>query len=112
MKMDQVLDCFDYDDYEKVRSITYNFTNRRRHADTWPNLKREMRSRFVPTSYAQDLYKKLRSHSSLQSVSALGILMAIAKDSSVAIPRIYTIVTSSVGRDYIQVDFRFSINNR
>ncbi|RDX96663.1 hypothetical protein CR513_20636, partial [Mucuna pruriens] len=28
---------------------------RRRHADTWPNLKREMRSRFVHASYVQDL---------------------------------------------------------
>ncbi|RDY05077.1 Serine carboxypeptidase II-2, partial [Mucuna pruriens] len=48
----------------------------------------------------------------LQSVSALGVLMAIAKGLSVATPRIYTIATSSVGRDYVQADFRFSFNNR
>ncbi|RDX88002.1 hypothetical protein CR513_30462, partial [Mucuna pruriens] len=38
-------------------------------------------------------------HSSSQSISALGILMAIAKGSSIAIPRNYAIATSSVGRD-------------
>ncbi|RDY10473.1 hypothetical protein CR513_05003, partial [Mucuna pruriens] len=35
-----------------------------------------------------------------RSVSALEVLMAIAKGLSIAIPRIYTIATSSVGRDY------------
>ncbi|RDX68286.1 hypothetical protein CR513_52747, partial [Mucuna pruriens] len=48
----------------------------------------------------------------LQFVSALVILMAIAKGLSAATPRIYTIATSSVGRDYVQADFRFSFNNR
>ncbi|RDY14632.1 hypothetical protein CR513_00284, partial [Mucuna pruriens] len=38
-------------------------------------------------------------HSSSQSISALGILMTIAKGSSIAIPRNYAIATSSVGRD-------------
>ncbi|RDX94463.1 hypothetical protein CR513_23159, partial [Mucuna pruriens] len=38
-------------------------------------------------------------HSSSQSISALGSLMTIAKGSSIAIPRIYAIATSSVGRD-------------
>ncbi|RDX96853.1 hypothetical protein CR513_20444, partial [Mucuna pruriens] len=38
-------------------------------------------------------------HSSSQSISALGILMAIAKGSSIAMPRDYAIATSSVGRD-------------
>ncbi|RDX96492.1 hypothetical protein CR513_20840, partial [Mucuna pruriens] len=36
---------------------------------------------------------------SSQSISVLGILMTIAKDSSIAIPRNCAIVTSSVGRD-------------
>ncbi|RDX80665.1 hypothetical protein CR513_38758, partial [Mucuna pruriens] len=35
----------------------------------------------------------------LQSSSASSVLMAIAKGSSLTIPRIYTIATSSVGRD-------------
>ncbi|RDY14083.1 hypothetical protein CR513_00903, partial [Mucuna pruriens] len=48
----------------------------------------------------------------LQSVSALGVLMAIAKGLSVATPRIYRIATSSIGRDYVQANFRFSLNNR
>ncbi|RDX82268.1 hypothetical protein CR513_36962, partial [Mucuna pruriens] len=38
-------------------------------------------------------------HSSSQSISALGSLMAIAKGSSIAISRNYAIATSSVGRD-------------
>ncbi|RDX93227.1 hypothetical protein CR513_24540, partial [Mucuna pruriens] len=38
-------------------------------------------------------------HSSSQSISALGSLMTIAKYSSIAIPRIYAIATSSVDRD-------------
>ncbi|RDX88855.1 hypothetical protein CR513_29488, partial [Mucuna pruriens] len=38
-------------------------------------------------------------HSSSQSISALGSLMAIAKGSSIVIPRIYAIATSSVDRD-------------
>ncbi|RDY10589.1 hypothetical protein CR513_04861, partial [Mucuna pruriens] len=33
---------------------------RRRHADTWPNLKREMRLRFLLASYVRDLYKRLQ----------------------------------------------------
>ncbi|RDY03508.1 hypothetical protein CR513_12913, partial [Mucuna pruriens] len=28
----------------------------KRHVETWPNLMRKMRLRFVPTSYARDLY--------------------------------------------------------
>ncbi|RDY14151.1 hypothetical protein CR513_00817, partial [Mucuna pruriens] len=38
-------------------------------------------------------------HSSSQSISTLGSLMAIAKGSSIATPRNYTIATSSVGKD-------------
>ncbi|RDX74823.1 hypothetical protein CR513_45382, partial [Mucuna pruriens] len=38
-------------------------------------------------------------HSRSQSISASGILMTIAKGSSIAIPRNYAIATSSVGRD-------------
>ncbi|RDY11584.1 hypothetical protein CR513_03734, partial [Mucuna pruriens] len=31
-----------------------------RHVDTWANLKRELRSRFISTSYTRDLYNKLQ----------------------------------------------------
>ncbi|RDY02370.1 hypothetical protein CR513_14181, partial [Mucuna pruriens] len=58
-----------------VRMITYEFTGYalvwwnqlyreinegRRHADTWVDLKRKLRSRFVPALYARDLYNKLQ----------------------------------------------------
>ncbi|RDY03569.1 hypothetical protein CR513_12835, partial [Mucuna pruriens] len=67
MKVDQVLACFDYDDYEKVIMVTYEFTKyaleiregRRRHSDTWTNLRHELRLRFIPASYVRDLYNKL-----------------------------------------------------
>ncbi|RDX92594.1 hypothetical protein CR513_25253, partial [Mucuna pruriens] len=71
MKVDQVLSCFDYLDYEKVRMVTYEFTGyalfcrethegRRRHVDTWVDLKKDMRTRFILASYARDLYNKLQ----------------------------------------------------
>ncbi|RDX78753.1 hypothetical protein CR513_40921, partial [Mucuna pruriens] len=53
----------------KVRMVTYEFNgyalvevreSKRRHIDTWLDLRRKMRTRFVPTSYAQDLYNKLQ----------------------------------------------------
>ncbi|RDY11949.1 hypothetical protein CR513_03318, partial [Mucuna pruriens] len=75
MNMDQVLECFDYDDYEKVRMVTHEFTRyalvwwnqfyrevregKRRHAHTWVDLRRELRSKFVLASYTKDLYNKL-----------------------------------------------------
>ncbi|RDX58180.1 hypothetical protein CR513_62521, partial [Mucuna pruriens] len=76
MKVDEVLDCFDYDDYEKVKMVTYEFIcyalvwwnqfskeireDQRRHVDTLLDLMRKIRwSRFVPTSYAWNLYNKL-----------------------------------------------------
>ncbi|RDX65051.1 hypothetical protein CR513_56325, partial [Mucuna pruriens] len=34
---------------------------RRRHVDTWVDLRRELRSRFVPAFYAKDLYNKLQN---------------------------------------------------
>ncbi|RDX96619.1 hypothetical protein CR513_20696, partial [Mucuna pruriens] len=56
--------------------ITYEFTGyalvwwnqfcreiregRKRHVDTWPNLKKEIRTRFVPALYKRDLYNKLQ----------------------------------------------------
>ncbi|RDY14486.1 hypothetical protein CR513_00443, partial [Mucuna pruriens] len=60
---DQVLSCFDYLDYEKVRMVTYEFRSyalrdkegRRRHSDTWSDLKRELRLSSIPTLYARDL---------------------------------------------------------
>ncbi|RDX81920.1 hypothetical protein CR513_37356, partial [Mucuna pruriens] len=74
-RLNQVLECFNYDDYVKVRMVTYEFSGyglvwwnqyireirdgRRRHIDTWLDLKREMRTRSMPTSYARDLYNKL-----------------------------------------------------
>ncbi|RDX88853.1 hypothetical protein CR513_29486, partial [Mucuna pruriens] len=60
MKVDQVLACFDYLDPKKVKMVTYEFTGRRRHADTSANLKRELRSHFVLASYAKDLYNRLQ----------------------------------------------------
>ncbi|RDX86175.1 hypothetical protein CR513_32521, partial [Mucuna pruriens] len=75
MKVDQVLKCFNYDDYVKVRMVTYKFSiytlvwwnqyikevrkDRIRHIDTWLDLRRETRTRFVPASYSRDLYNKL-----------------------------------------------------
>ncbi|RDY13391.1 hypothetical protein CR513_01698, partial [Mucuna pruriens] len=60
MKVDQVLACFNYLDYEKVRMVTYEFIEeRKRHADTWADLKRELGSCFVPASYTRNLYNKL-----------------------------------------------------
>ncbi|RDY01271.1 hypothetical protein CR513_15424, partial [Mucuna pruriens] len=66
MKVDQMLSCFDYIEYKKVRMVTYEFTGyalfskeiregRRRHVDKLANLKGEMRTRFIPISYARDL---------------------------------------------------------
>ncbi|RDX94571.1 hypothetical protein CR513_23031, partial [Mucuna pruriens] len=60
IKVDQVLACFDYLDYEKVKMVTYEFIGRKRNADTWADLKMGLRSRFVPTSYARDLYNRLQ----------------------------------------------------
>ncbi|RDX95720.1 hypothetical protein CR513_21721, partial [Mucuna pruriens] len=69
MKVDQVLKCFNYNDYMKVRMVTYKFSKYalvwwnqyiKEHIDTWLDLRREMRTRFVPTSYARDLYSKLQ----------------------------------------------------
>ncbi|RDX72373.1 hypothetical protein CR513_48158, partial [Mucuna pruriens] len=72
MRVDQVLECFNYDDYvkdfpTKVRMVTCEFSGyalvwwnqyirdvrdgRRRYIDVWLDLKREMRTRFVLASY-------------------------------------------------------------
>ncbi|RDX76401.1 hypothetical protein CR513_43604, partial [Mucuna pruriens] len=56
MKVDQMLSCFDYHDYEK-REIREGM---KRYAYTWVDLKCELRSRFVSTTYARDLYNKLQ----------------------------------------------------
>ncbi|RDX90682.1 hypothetical protein CR513_27423, partial [Mucuna pruriens] len=69
--VDQVLECFDYYEITKVGLITYEFggyslvwwnqyirevsDGRRRHIDTWQDLRRKLRDRFVPTSYARDM---------------------------------------------------------
>ncbi|RDX79186.1 hypothetical protein CR513_40418, partial [Mucuna pruriens] len=55
----QVLACFDYDDYEEVTMVTEIREGRKRHVDTWVNLKQELKLRFVSVSYAKDLYNKL-----------------------------------------------------
>ncbi|RDX71355.1 hypothetical protein CR513_49312, partial [Mucuna pruriens] len=61
--VDQVLACFNYDDYEKVKMVTYEFT---RYVLVWWNqfckadLICELRTKFVPKSYARDLYNKLQ----------------------------------------------------
>ncbi|RDX96382.1 putative serine/threonine-protein kinase, partial [Mucuna pruriens] len=65
MKVDQVFACFNYNDYEKVRMITYEFAD---YVLVWWNQfcrgmlthEREMRSRFVATSYVRNLYNKLK----------------------------------------------------
>ncbi|RDX60358.1 hypothetical protein CR513_61504, partial [Mucuna pruriens] len=74
MKVDQLLTCFVYLNYKKVRMVTYEFIGyapvwwnqffgeikegRRRHVDTWVDLMGKLRSRYVPTSYARDLYNR------------------------------------------------------
>ncbi|RDY08355.1 hypothetical protein CR513_07445, partial [Mucuna pruriens] len=71
MNVDQVLTYFDYHDYKKVRMVIYEFTTyallcreikegRRKHKDTWVDLKCELRSRFILASYTSDLYNKLQ----------------------------------------------------
>ncbi|RDX71334.1 hypothetical protein CR513_49333, partial [Mucuna pruriens] len=66
MKVDQVLVCFDYDDYKKVKMVTYKFTRyvlvwwsqfcmeiregRMKHADMWADL----------SILCKDLYNKLQ----------------------------------------------------
>ncbi|RDX92934.1 hypothetical protein CR513_24868, partial [Mucuna pruriens] len=63
MKVDQVLECFNYNDCEKVKMDQFSKEIRedqRRHVDTLLDLMRKIRwSRFVPTSYAWNLYNKL-----------------------------------------------------
>ncbi|RDY11052.1 hypothetical protein CR513_04337, partial [Mucuna pruriens] len=59
MKIDQVLECVNYDDYVKVRMVIYEFSG---YALVWSNQysrEREMRSRFVLSSYARDLCNRL-----------------------------------------------------
>ncbi|RDY00271.1 hypothetical protein CR513_16559, partial [Mucuna pruriens] len=76
----------------------------------WPSHSRQKLSRYDLGGDLSDLVSAnsispspvLFPHSSSQSISALGVLMAIAKGSSNVIPRIYTIATSSIGRDYVQ----------
>ncbi|RDY00587.1 hypothetical protein CR513_16224, partial [Mucuna pruriens] len=63
MKVDQVRMVFyEFNGYALVWWKQYSIEvrkGRRRHIDTWLDLKREMRTRFMPASYARDLYKKL-----------------------------------------------------
>ncbi|RDX61668.1 hypothetical protein CR513_60085, partial [Mucuna pruriens] len=62
MKLDQVLTCFDYLDYEKVRmSSETSYIGKLLNGGGGTNdLKIELRSRFVLASYARDIYKRLQ----------------------------------------------------
>ncbi|RDX89160.1 hypothetical protein CR513_29153, partial [Mucuna pruriens] len=65
----QVLTSFDYLVYEKVWMVAYEFIRyaleikeeRRRHVDTWSDLNRDLRSRFVPTFYGFKSMKEYHS---------------------------------------------------
>ncbi|RDX89647.1 hypothetical protein CR513_28601, partial [Mucuna pruriens] len=50
LKVDKVLSCFDYFDYEKVKKITYEFIS----------YALELKSRFVLASYTRDLYNRVQ----------------------------------------------------
>ncbi|RDX88091.1 hypothetical protein CR513_30345, partial [Mucuna pruriens] len=87
MKVDQVLSGFNYIESKKVRMVTYEFIGeicegRRRHVDTWENLKREMRTRFVPVSYTRGLYNKIQ-----QMYYAFKSIEEYHKDMKVALSR-------------------------
>ncbi|RDX70621.1 hypothetical protein CR513_50124, partial [Mucuna pruriens] len=74
MNVDQVLGCFNYDELVKVRMVIYNGyalvwwnqyirkvrDSRRRHINTWLDLRLELTVGFGPASYAKDLYNKLK----------------------------------------------------
>ncbi|RDY04628.1 hypothetical protein CR513_11654, partial [Mucuna pruriens] len=62
MKVDQVLEYFNNDDYVKVMMVTYEFSGyalKKTYTDTWFDLRKEMRTRFVPASYTWGLYNNL-----------------------------------------------------
>ncbi|KAJ0963098.1 hypothetical protein J5N97_028220 [Dioscorea zingiberensis] len=75
-KMELVFDCHNYSEMKKVKLAAIEFTdyaivwwdqlcvNRRRSGDlpieTWDDMKRVMRRRFVPSHYYRDLYLKLQ----------------------------------------------------
>ncbi|RDX75166.1 hypothetical protein CR513_44988, partial [Mucuna pruriens] len=72
MKVDQILECFnndDYDGYYEFSGYALVWWNqyirevrdgRRRHIYTWLDLRKELRTRFEPASYAWDLYNKMK----------------------------------------------------
>ena len=76
-KIELVFDCHSYSELKKVKLAVIEFTdyaivwwdqlciNRRRNGDrpieTWGEMKRVMRRRFVPSHYYRDLYLKLQS---------------------------------------------------
>ncbi|XP_068653867.1 uncharacterized protein [Aristolochia californica] len=75
--MELVSNCHNYSDLKKVKLVAIEFTdyaivwwdqldiNRRRNGecpiDSWDEMKRVMRRRFVPSHYYRDLYRKLQS---------------------------------------------------
>ncbi|PKI39694.1 hypothetical protein CRG98_039907 [Punica granatum] len=76
-KMEFVFDCYSYSELKKVKLAAIEFSdyaivwwdqlviNRRRNReppkDTWEEMKRVMRKRFVPNYYYRELYNKLQS---------------------------------------------------
>ncbi|RDX98504.1 hypothetical protein CR513_18562, partial [Mucuna pruriens] len=69
-----------------------------RDLSSWSRLSADRRNGVGLTLF-QYLESMQFPHSSSQSISALRILMTIAKGSSIVIPRNYAIATSSVGKD-------------
>ncbi|PKI58547.1 hypothetical protein CRG98_021059 [Punica granatum] len=76
-KVEFVFDCYSYSELKKVKLAAIEFSdyaivwwdqlmiNRRRNReppiDTWEEMKRVMRKRFVPSYYYRELYNKLQS---------------------------------------------------
>ncbi|RDX77719.1 hypothetical protein CR513_42113, partial [Mucuna pruriens] len=56
----KVLACFDYLNSKKVKMVTYEFIGKKRHANTWVDLKRELRLNFVPASHTKNLKNMLQ----------------------------------------------------
>ena len=75
-KVERVFDCHNYSEAKKLKLVVLEFTNyaavwwdqlrnKRRldgepEIDTWSELKRIMRRRFVPSHYYRDLHNKLQ----------------------------------------------------
>ncbi|RDY12097.1 hypothetical protein CR513_03156, partial [Mucuna pruriens] len=76
IKVEQVFRCFDFNNRMKVKLVTLEFSGyalvwwnqvlndvvrrRRPSVDTWTELRRELRERFISSYYTKDLYNKLQ----------------------------------------------------